>query len=831
MAETGRGIYYPSEEEKGQEDADILIQMKRIAESVDEAIGGIDDDKVNKIQGKGLSTNDYTDDEKSKLAGIATGAEVNVIETLKVNGTALTPSNKAVDVPVPTKTSDLTNDSGFIDKDVNNLANYYKKTEVDTKISSVYKYKGTVSTYADLPSSNLTVGDVYNIETADSTHGVKAGDNVAWNGNAWDVLAGTVDLSGKEDKSNKVTEIDENSTDEEYPSAKLLYDELEAKQEQIDALVTENSTMKKQFSTSHASGTSFQLTDSAEDLPIEHVKIEGATSQAILPTGYTQIDYIESTGTQYIDTNYTPVQGDSFEFKNVSFTSNGDSQALFSAGTGDYQLIFLIFMDNSYFKYFSTGSAATIPVSSFNNANIRINNGEFYINDVLKTIVNYGGAVNTSLNLFRRTGNVSYANAKIGEIIISNNNIIKKHYIPAQRNSDNAVGLYEIVGNTFYNNGGTGTFSKGNEVPNPDFPQIIHTVTGDCEVEVVNKNLFDINKVTSIINGSITDDVITSNPISSDYGGVSVNISNLILNAGTYYTSMKVKRVSGTNAYNINKITLVGVENSQMISKPNLSSEYQIYSCSFSANEPITLTNIGIQLQANNDNVVLEIKDIMISANSDTTYIPHAEQNAPLNLGNTELYAEDEIEIDYVQKAGYKKVTGARFVKNMGKVVLDGSESQWSMYGSSGQRKWYLQKSYFGDLVPINATGNKSNRFKNSNYISGNWDLNKFGWHHSASSMVFDTDFGESLEEWKTWLSTHNTKVVYKLATPITTEITDPTLLAQLEVWINLKTYKQITNIESTGTDLAPVIEFGYYQDLSTVISELRQAIIEIGGE
>ena len=70
--------------------------------------------KVDKVTGKGLSTNDYTTTEKNKLSGIASGAQVNVIETVKVNGTALTPASKAVDVTVPTKTSDLNNDSGFI---------------------------------------------------------------------------------------------------------------------------------------------------------------------------------------------------------------------------------------------------------------------------------------------------------------------------------------------------------------------------------------------------------------------------------------------------------------------------------------------------------------------------------------------------------------------------------------------------------------------------------------------------------------------------------------------------------------------------------------------
>ena len=54
--------------------------------------------------------------EKTKLANIAENAQVNVIETVNVNGNALTPSGKAVDIEVPTKTSDLQNDSNFVDQ-------------------------------------------------------------------------------------------------------------------------------------------------------------------------------------------------------------------------------------------------------------------------------------------------------------------------------------------------------------------------------------------------------------------------------------------------------------------------------------------------------------------------------------------------------------------------------------------------------------------------------------------------------------------------------------------------------------------------------------------
>ena len=97
------------------------------------------------------------------------------------------------EIVIPTKTSDLINNSGFITNSVDDLTNYYKKsetynkTEVDNKISSVYKYKGSVATYSDLPSSGQVVGDVYNVESD--------GSNYAWNGTTWDKLGGEIDLS------------------------------------------------------------------------------------------------------------------------------------------------------------------------------------------------------------------------------------------------------------------------------------------------------------------------------------------------------------------------------------------------------------------------------------------------------------------------------------------------------------------------------------------------------------------------------------------------------------------------------------------------------------
>lgn len=74
--------------------------------------------------------------------------------------------------------------------------NPHKVTAAQLGLTTVYKYKGSVETYADLPTSGQKVGDVWNVETADPDHGIKAGDNVAWDGAQWDTLGGNHDLSG-----------------------------------------------------------------------------------------------------------------------------------------------------------------------------------------------------------------------------------------------------------------------------------------------------------------------------------------------------------------------------------------------------------------------------------------------------------------------------------------------------------------------------------------------------------------------------------------------------------------------------------------------------------
>lgn len=106
----------------------------------------------------------------------------------------------AIKTDLDSTTTDLTEKITTV---ANNLAtheadfnNPHKVTAEQLGLTTVYQYKGSVATYADLPTTGQKVGDVWNIETADPDHGIKAGDNVAWDGAQWDILGGNHDLSG-----------------------------------------------------------------------------------------------------------------------------------------------------------------------------------------------------------------------------------------------------------------------------------------------------------------------------------------------------------------------------------------------------------------------------------------------------------------------------------------------------------------------------------------------------------------------------------------------------------------------------------------------------------
>ena len=130
---------------------------------------------VAKVAGKGLSTNDFDNTYKTKIDGIADGAQVNVIETVTIDNVAQTVSGKGVTL---------------------DLSQYAKKSD----ITGAMNFKGTIENYAKLTTEGVAeIGNVYNIQNTGGTDAngtaVKAGDQVAYTASGWVVISSSVDLS------------------------------------------------------------------------------------------------------------------------------------------------------------------------------------------------------------------------------------------------------------------------------------------------------------------------------------------------------------------------------------------------------------------------------------------------------------------------------------------------------------------------------------------------------------------------------------------------------------------------------------------------------------
>lgn len=148
--------------------AEALQSNKSLIDTLNDAIAK----KVDKVTGKGLSTNDFTNDLKTKLgtaydhsqsAHAPSNAERNIIVGIQKNGADVTvDSNRKVNITVPTKTSEITNDSGFITSGATTAK--AKQLETARKIDGVnfdgttdITHYGTCSTAAGTAAKTVAV--------------------------------------------------------------------------------------------------------------------------------------------------------------------------------------------------------------------------------------------------------------------------------------------------------------------------------------------------------------------------------------------------------------------------------------------------------------------------------------------------------------------------------------------------------------------------------------------------------------------------------------------------------------------------------------------------
>ncbi len=189
-----------------------------------------------------------------------------------------------------------------------------------------------------------------------------------------------------------------------------------------------------------------------------------------LPTGYTQLEYIATTGTQYIDTGFRPTPSTTKYETSISFDDTSGTRGVFGARISS--------PDANAVNVFCIGGSARLDwadSSWLTSYSVSVNTKYYF--ECYKNSVTVNGTAHTGtteksttqltsnfyIGNFSLSGGSAYTSGMIGKIYYSrlyDNGTLVRNFVPA-KNSSGTIGMYDTVGNKFYANAGTGTFTAG----------------------------------------------------------------------------------------------------------------------------------------------------------------------------------------------------------------------------------------------------------------------------------------------------------------------------------------------------------------------------------
>ena len=196
-----------------------------------------------------------------------------------------------------------------------------------------------------------------------------------------------------------------------------------------------------------------------------------------LPSTYKQVEYIEGTGTQYIDSGYKPkaITGVSATYKfneiatlqqrvygtqGVTSSNTSIGYALYINGAGGWSYAY----NDGEGNWVAIGVTADVRRHTFR---LNVNPGYYSLDTGLDTTLSGSITKTSSYNLYIMAksysgGAAQFGNLKLYDFIIYESGTAIRKYVPCYRVSDNAAGLCDMFNSsTFYPNAGTGTLNKG----------------------------------------------------------------------------------------------------------------------------------------------------------------------------------------------------------------------------------------------------------------------------------------------------------------------------------------------------------------------------------
>lgn len=215
----------------------------------------------------------------------------------------------------------------------------------------------------------------------------------------------------------------------------------------------------------------------------------------ILPDGVQGLESIESTGDQYIITNYYPNNNTriitSMAFSQLSNTKWGG----FGGAYGDVNRSFSVYQyNNKFYAVYGNSEQAIDGLIANHFYDIDFNKQDVYIDSSQLHFQTVSFASPSKLALFacNRNGTIYKGYVRNGRFKVYDNVTDAVDLIPCIYNSQ--VGMWDVVSNSFFGNQGTGSFIAGEPKEYLDYPTYTVTVNGTSKSVMVDKTaLFCVN--------------------------------------------------------------------------------------------------------------------------------------------------------------------------------------------------------------------------------------------------------------------------------------------------------------------------------------------------
>ena len=720
MAYTERGIFYQTDYD---EDADILEDMEHMAKSTDDAIGNLSED---------VSTS---------LINIF-GIDIYNFEETYVIGNMVIYDSK-IYICIATTTGDF-DDTKWEEISIKELINekYRKPNE-------------------GIPKTDLSSEVQTSLGKADTA------------------LQEHQDITGKEDSTNKVTELTSESTNTQYPGAKAVYDELVSVKAENTKLENKVATLRKTISQNpQVTDTDYEptLADTIE-APFEQFDVKGHSEQ-------------ETTeGNQLIKYPYNET---SKTVNGITFTDNKDG-TITANGTATAE---------TYFNMWTWANKYQLAAGTYTLSGGATPAGVSLI----------GGVTDTSGNNISG-GNFGLTSSRGTHTNTINQDFMIYFYISIE--SGRTVNNYTFK--PMFNAGSTAKewekFTYGAS-PNPSYEQPVKSAgdNGTINEKVQSRNLFP-----KIISSETTVNGVKFTP--NDDGSITVrgtsNVNWVVIFLGAHYTlqagTYKCSCKNGSSSIyaqfydNTNKIYRTSNQNA------------------FTISEEIDAYNFGITIPRSGTTVDETLYPMLEFGSTATDYVPHEEQNISIPV-QAPFRSIGEVEDEFVLKND-----GKWYERHwIGRKIFDGTEN-WTL--NSSIKSFVISNINLGQITTDTLGKVLSNFFRQKSYY---YSSEVGVWLDGSLIITTTGSWGgsESANDFKAYLAQQYANetpvyVDYILQTPtdiLCTQVQSDILDSLTET---VHTYREETYITSPDEVKARIKVSGLY-DLNKLVTRVETLESEV---